>query len=137
MKVTRRSSPFIKQFSGPGENSIICFRFWQAVIASGCPGECAYCFLQTQYPYRTGLYDLKGTIFENLPDIVSEAKAWLAQSYPAGLILKEDKSMLRSIGANWEGCHCLHDAYDFVVIERMEKRLSLNLINQSKIYMEA
>src|SRR5206468_12834068 len=87
MKLVRRGSPFIKQFSGPGDNNIVCFRFWQAVIASGCPGECAYCFLQTQYPYRTGLYDLKGTLFSNLEDMVPEVKEWLRQPTPAGLIL--------------------------------------------------
>lgn len=31
MKVIGRKSPFIKQFCGPGENDIVCFRFWQAV----------------------------------------------------------------------------------------------------------
>lgn len=94
MKVTHRKSPFIRQFSGPGENEIICFRFWQAVVASGCPGECAYCFLQTQYPYRNGLYELKGTLFKNLPDIVPEALAWLNQPYPAGLIIGENQDGL-------------------------------------------
>lgn len=94
MFTTRRSGPFIKQFSGPGENTIVCFKFWQAVIASGCPGECSYCFLQTQYPYRTGLYDLKGTLFENLPDIELEARRWLRQSVPAGLILGENQDGL-------------------------------------------
>jgi DNA repair photolyase len=94
VKVTRRAGGFIKQFSGPGENDIVCFRFWQAVVASGCPGECAYCFLQTQTPYRRGLYDLKGTLFENLQDIVPEAKKWLAQPKPAGLIIGENQDGL-------------------------------------------
>jgi hypothetical protein len=94
MLTTRRSGPFIKQFSGPGENMIVCFKFWQAVIASGCPGECSYCFLQSQYPYRTGLYDLKGTLFENLPDIASEGRRWLRQSTPAGLIVGENQDGL-------------------------------------------
>ena len=89
-----RAGSFIKQFSGPGENNIICFKFWQAVIASGCPGECAYCFLQTQYPYRTGLYDLKGTLFNNLRDILPEARRWLTQPVPAGLILGENQDGL-------------------------------------------
>lgn len=94
MLTTRRSGPFIKQFSGPGENAIVCFKFWQAVVASGCPGECSYCFLQSQYPYRTGLYDLKGTLFENLPDIASEARRWLRQPEPAGLIVGENQDGL-------------------------------------------
>jgi len=94
MKVTKRSSPFLKQFSGPGINNIVCFKFWQAVIASGCPGECAYCFLQTQHPYRRGLYDLKGTLFENLPEIVPEVERWLTQPRPAGLIVGENQDGL-------------------------------------------
>jgi DNA repair photolyase len=103
MITTRRVGSFIKQFSGPGENNIICFKFWQAVIASGCPGECAYCFLQTQHPYRTGLYDLKGTLFENLPDIVKETRRWLKQPHPAGLILGENQD-----GLAFEGSYKKH-----------------------------
>jgi DNA repair photolyase len=94
MITTNRAGSFIKQFSGPGDNNIICFKFWQAVVASGCPGECAYCFLQTQYPYRTGIYDLKGTLFENLREIVPEAKRWLRQVEPAGLIIGENQDGL-------------------------------------------
>jgi len=94
VKVTRRSGNFLKQFSGPGESTIVCFKFWQAVIASGCPGECAYCFLQTQTPYRRGLYDLKGTLFDNLRDLVPELEAWLAHRIPAGLIVGENQDGL-------------------------------------------
>jgi DNA repair photolyase len=94
MITTTRAGSFIKQFSGPGENNIICFKFWQAVVASGCPGECAYCFLQTQSPYRTGMYDLKGTLFENLREIVPEATRWLRQPEPAGLIIGENQDGL-------------------------------------------
>ena len=100
MQTTTRAGSFIKQFSGPGDNNIICFKFWQAVIASGCPGECAYCFLQTQYPYRTGLYDIKGTLFLNLEDIREEARRWLQkQTTPAGLILGENQDGLAFEGA--------------------------------------
>lgn len=94
MKILERKSPYIRQFLDIGKNNIICFRFWQAIIASGCPGECAYCFLQTQYPYRRGLYDLQGTIFKNLPDIVPEALLWLKQPCPAGLIIGENQDGL-------------------------------------------
>lgn len=94
MITTKRSGAFIKQFTGAGENGIVCFKFWQAVIASGCPGECSYCFLQTQLPYRKRAYDLKGTLFENLPDILSEARAWLKQPVPAGLIIGENQDGL-------------------------------------------
>jgi DNA repair photolyase len=94
MKTARRAGTFIKQFVGPGDNHIICFKFWQAVVASGCPGECSYCFLQTQYPYRSGTYDIKGTIFENLEDMVPEAQRWLKQETPAGLIIGENQDGL-------------------------------------------
>lgn len=100
MKTTTRKGGFIKQFSGTGENSIICFKFWQAVVASGCPGECSYCFLQTQYPYRTGTYDLKGTLFENLADLEPECRKWLkSQTTPAGLIVGENQDGLAFEGS--------------------------------------
>jgi len=94
MKVVHRKSPFIRQFSGPGKNGIVCFRFWQAIVASGCPGECAYCFLQTQFPYRRGLYDLKGTLFDNLENMVPETARWLRRPRPAGLIVGENQDGL-------------------------------------------
>jgi DNA repair photolyase len=95
MKTVERKGGFIKQFVGAGENEIVCFKFWQAVIASGCPGKCSYCFLQTQYPYRTGLYEIEGTLFENLHDIVPEARKWLkSQKQPASIILGENQDGL-------------------------------------------
>lgn len=94
MQQTRRNGSFIKQFGGPGDTDIVCFKFWQAVIASGCPGECAYCFLQTQYPYRSKTYDIKGTLFENLPDIIPEVKKWLKREGKLGLILGENQDGL-------------------------------------------
>ena len=94
MKVTHRSSSFIKQFGGPGENSIVCFKFWQAVVASGCPGACAYCFLQTQTPYRRGLYELDGTLFSNLLDMEPQARKWLGLKRSAGLIVGENQDGL-------------------------------------------
>jgi len=93
--VVERRSPFIRQFGGPGDNGIVCFKFWQAVVASGCPGECAYCFLQTQTPYRRGLYELKGTLFSNLDKLTGEAVKWLAsQSRRSGLIVGENQDGL-------------------------------------------
>jgi hypothetical protein len=94
MKVTCRNAPFIKQFGGPGENAIVCFKFWQAVVASGCPGACAYCFLQTQTPYRRGLYELEGTLFSNLAELEFEARRWLGLKRPAGLIVGENQDGL-------------------------------------------
>lgn len=94
MLTKTRSGSFLKQFVGAGDNNIICFKFWQAVVASGCPGECAYCFLQTQYPYRSKMYDIKGTLFENLIDIVPETRKWLKQSQRQGLIIGENQDGL-------------------------------------------
>ena len=94
MMITKRKAKFIKQFSGAGENRIACFPFHQLCIASGCPGECAYCFLQTQRPYATGLYELKGTLFSNLCNMVPEVRAWLRQPQPAGMIVGENQDGL-------------------------------------------
>lgn len=94
MFITRRAGNFIKQFSGPGDNTIVCFKFWQAVVASGCPGECSYCFLQTQHPYRMGLYDVKGTLFENLMDLEKETRRWLKHPTPIALIVGENQDGL-------------------------------------------
>ena len=99
MHPVHRAGTFIKQFVGPGDNTIVCFKFHQAVIASGCPGECAYCFLQTQYPYRSGQYDIKGTLFENIREIVPETRKWLRHPTPAGLILGENQDGLAFEGA--------------------------------------
>ena len=94
MKIVHRSSKFVRQFCGPGDNQIVCFKFWQAIVASGCPGECSYCFLQTQYPYRNGNYCLKGTLFENIIDIVPEIKYWLKKENSSGLIIGENQDGL-------------------------------------------
>lgn len=94
VRITHRKGSFLKQFAGPGGSSITCFRFNQAVIASGCPGACSYCFLQTQAPYRDGLYDLRGTLFENLPDMAGEVDDWLKKPQPAGLIVGENQDGL-------------------------------------------
>jgi hypothetical protein len=94
VKITRRKGSFLKQFAGPGESSIACFRFHQAVVASGCPGACSYCFLQTQAPYRDDLYDLRGTLFENLPEMAGEVDDWLKKPQPAGLIVGENQDGL-------------------------------------------
>ncbi len=95
MKITRRNGSFIKRFVGAGDNEIVCFKFFQAVVASGCPGACSYCFLQTQFPYRTGAYDLYGTLYENLPEIVSQVRLWLRQQKePAALIIGENQDGL-------------------------------------------
>lgn len=94
MFTTRRNGSFIKQFVGPGNNKIVCFKFWQAVIASGCPGECSYCFLQNQYPYRSKMYDIKGTLFDNLKEIAPEVQKWLKRPGQQGLIVGENQDGL-------------------------------------------
>ena len=72
MLKTRRTSPFLKQFVGPGDNTIICFKFWQAIVASGCPGECAYCFLQTVPRFRFRPDELYGLVYTNVDEMVEE-----------------------------------------------------------------
>ncbi|MDA2912556.1 hypothetical protein MYX77_01100 [Acidobacteriia bacterium AH_259_A11_L15] len=96
MKVVEREGPFIKRFSGPDEESaIICFKFWQGVIASGCAGKCDYCWLQTQSPYSTGRYELTGTLFSNLPErLPAELAKWLTFPVPRALIFGENQDGL-------------------------------------------
>lgn len=92
MRVTRREGSFIKQFGG-ADGEIVCFKFYQAGVAQGCPGACSYCFLQTSpaFVFRKD-YDLMGTLYENLRDIVPQVRAWLKRvTTPAGMIVGENQ----------------------------------------------
>ena len=40
MKLRVRQSSFIHRFGGP-HGDIVCFPFWQLIVASGCPFRCA------------------------------------------------------------------------------------------------
>lgn len=83
-------SQFIKQFSGPGEDSkIVCFQFWQLVVAAGCPFRCSYCFLQAVPSYVFRRYPLQGAIFENWQDMLHEVQEWLNDSTPRTLLVGE------------------------------------------------
>src|SRR5258708_39523400 len=78
-----RGSNFIRQFGGPGEDTQIeCFRFWQLVVAGGCPYRCAYCFLQTVPWFRFRPDELYGLVYTNVDDMVEEIKEWLAGPIP-------------------------------------------------------
>lgn len=95
MLETVRKGSFVKHFVGAGDTDIVCFKFWQVVVASGCPGACAYCFLPTQTPYRRSLYDVNGTLFTNLRDMEFQVRQWLKQQKePAGLIVGENQDGL-------------------------------------------
>lgn len=81
---------FIKQFSGPDVDSgVVCFKFWQLVHASGCPFQCAYCFLQTTTFFRFNKAALMGLIYPDWKQMLSEVEAWLASSTPRMLIVGE------------------------------------------------
>jgi len=85
-----RGSGFIRQFGGPGGDSqIICFKFWQLVVAGGCPYRCAYCFLQTVPWFRFRPDELHGLVYTNFEDMVAEVKGWLAESVPKMMIVGE------------------------------------------------
>lgn len=85
-----RSSNFIRQFGGPGEDTQIeCFRFWQLVVAGGCPYRCAYCFLQTVPWFRFRPDELYGLVYTNVDDLVGEVKEWLADPIPKMMIAGE------------------------------------------------
>lgn len=85
-----RGSNFIRQFGGPGEDTQIeCFRFWQLVVAGGCPYRCAYCFLQTVPWFRFRPDELYGLVYTNVDDMVEEIKKWLADPIPKMMIAGE------------------------------------------------
>jgi len=90
MKLAVRGSNFIRQFGGPGEESqIVCFRFWQLVVAGGCPYRCAYCFLQTVPWFRFRPDELYGLVYTNVQDMLDEVVKWLADTTPKMLIVGE------------------------------------------------
>lgn len=81
---------FIKQFTGPeADSGVVCFKFWQLVYASGCPFQCAYCFLQTTAYFRFNRAALMGQIYGNHEQMVEEVKKWLASPIPRMLIVGE------------------------------------------------
>jgi DNA repair photolyase len=85
-----RGSPFVRQFGGPGDaTTIICFKFWQLVVAGGCPYRCSYCFLQTVPWFRFHPDELYGLVYTNVKEMVAEVKEWLEDSVPKMMIVGE------------------------------------------------
>jgi spore photoproduct lyase len=85
-----RSSTFIRQFGGPGEDTqIVCFRFWQLVVAGGCPYRCAYCFLQTVPWFRFHPEELYGLVYTNVHEMLAEVEEWLDDPIPKMVIVGE------------------------------------------------
>jgi spore photoproduct lyase len=81
---------FIKQFTGPEPDSgVVCFKFWQLVHASGCPYQCAYCFLQTTTFFRFNKEALMGLIYSNWKNMITEVEEWLSSPIPRMLIVGE------------------------------------------------
>ena len=81
---------FIKQFTGPDADSgVVCFKFWQLVHASGCPYQCAYCFLQTTTFFRFNKEALMGLIYSNWKKMITEVEEWLTSPVPRMLIVGE------------------------------------------------
>ena len=81
---------FIKQFDGPEEGSgVVCFKFWQLVHASGCPFQCAYCFLQTTTYFRMRKEALRGQIYSNWEQMIAEVREFLASPTPRMLLVGE------------------------------------------------
>jgi spore photoproduct lyase len=90
MIAKRRGSKFIRQFGGPGEDTqIVCFRFWQLVVAGGCPYRCSYCFLQTVPWFRFHPDELYGLVYTNVDDMLTEIKEWLDDPIPKMMIVGE------------------------------------------------
>jgi DNA repair photolyase len=90
MKIAKRGSNFVRQFGGPGEDTqIVCFRFWQLVVAGGCPYQCAYCFLQTVPWFRFRPEELYGLVYTNVSDMIGEVEEWLDDAAPKMMIVGE------------------------------------------------
>jgi spore photoproduct lyase len=86
----QRCSSFIRQFGGPGEDTqIVCFKFWQLVVAGGCPYRCAYCFLQTVPWFRFRPDELYGLVYTNVEDMLAEVRKWLDDKIPKMMIIGE------------------------------------------------
>jgi DNA repair photolyase len=97
--IVKRAS-FIKQFEGPAETSgIVCFRFWELVVAAGCPYQCSYCFLQATPSYVYGHYPLEGAIFANWQQMLDEVRDWLSHPVPRMLLVGELQDGLAFEGA--------------------------------------
>lgn len=95
-----KRSSFIKQFVGPGEGSgIVCFRFWELVVAAGCPYQCSYCFLQATPSYVYGHYPLSGAVFANWEKMLEELRGWLSHPVPRMLLIGELQDGLAFEGA--------------------------------------
>lgn len=90
MIIKTRASNFVRQFAGPGDDTqIVCFKFWQLVVAGGCPYRCSYCFLQTVPWFRFRPDELYGLVYTNVADMVEEVEEWLADSRPKMMIIGE------------------------------------------------
>ena len=90
MQFGQRGAKFIRQFGGPGDDTqIVCFKFWQLVVAGGCPYRCSYCFLQTVPWFRFRPDELYGLVYTNIEDMVIEVKRWLADPIPKMMIIGE------------------------------------------------
>lgn len=90
MITKQRGSNFIRQFGGPGDDTqIVCFKFWQLVVAGGCPYRCSYCFLQTVPWFRFHPDELYGLVYTNVADMIAELKKWLADPLPKMMIVGE------------------------------------------------
>jgi spore photoproduct lyase len=85
-----RGSNFVRQFGGPGDDTqIVCFKFWQLVVAGGCPYRCSYCFLQTVPWFRFRPDELYGLVYTNVADMLAEVEDWLADPRPKMMIIGE------------------------------------------------
>lgn len=86
----KRTSHFIQQFAGPGDDSnIVCFKFWQLKHAMGCPFECSYCFLQTTPYFVFNKEALKGQVYSNIDAMLGEVDGWLKDPVPKMLLVGE------------------------------------------------
>src|SRR5262249_53685408 len=90
-----RRAEFIKQFHGPDEGSgIVCFRFWELLVAWGCPFECSYCFLQSNPYAKFNPEALTGLVPSNWPHMFNQVDHWLTARTARVLVVGEPQDGL-------------------------------------------
>ena len=67
LHITSRASSFVDTFEPP--HGVVCHRFNKAVLATGCPFDCEYCYLQLTYRINPYL-----RIYANLDRAIAELK---------------------------------------------------------------
>jgi len=80
LHLARRGSPFISRYSPP--RGVVCHQFLKGAIATGCPFDCSYCYLQLTLRLRPAV-----TVYLNLEDMFAEFPRWEEEAASKGQLL--------------------------------------------------